>query len=280
MTSIPRELYRLYAHGQIIPFIGAGVSMSVTWQDGNGRQKRGVSWREMVDQAIEQLGFSPPELLRARGTDLQILEYFKLLHEGIAPLTNWMFAEMRAPDEALEQSALLSAIASMRACNVYYTTNYDAFLERSLRLNGREPIVISTETQMGQPQAGRTQVVKFHGDFDHPREMVVTESDYEKRLAFTTPMDFRLRSDILGRAVLFLGYSFRDSNVAYLFRLMNDFFDALPVNPTGRRAYIVVPDPSDFEIRLFRARNIEVIPISGRDMTGDTADFLRELTRS
>ena len=91
-------------------------------------------------------------------------------------------------------------------------------------------------------------------------------------------MDFRLRSDVLGRAVLFLGYSFRDPNVAYLFRLVNEHLDKLAVNPTGRRAYIVVADPSDFETRLYRARNIEVIGVSGRALADETAAVLRDLT--
>ena len=126
---------------------------------------------------------------------------------------------------------------------------------------------------MGQ-LASRPQVVKFHGDFNHPPQMVVTESDYEKRLAFQTEMDFRLRSDVLGRAVLFLGYSFRDANVAYLFRLVNEYFHGLPANPSGRRAYIVIADPSDFEIRLFRARNIEVIGVNGGRIIEDITSVL------
>jgi hypothetical protein len=130
---------------------------------------------------------------------------------------------------------------------------------------------------MAQSRPGRPQVVKFHGDFSHPRHMVVTESDYERRLAFDTAMDLRLRSDLLGKAVLFLGYSFRDANVSYLFRLVNEYFKDLPSSSTGRRAYILVPDPSDFETRLFRARNIEVIAIRGHEMTEDTTAVLRAI---
>lgn len=258
MNALPRELPRLYSEGRLIPFVGAGVSMSVRWTSGS-EARRGPSWSEMVDQAAQMMGFKDPNLLRVRGTDLQILEYFKLLNHGIAPLTNWMFAEMRAPEEALRGTPILESLARLEACNIYYTTNYDDFLERALSLHGRPPITVATEAHMGRGASTSPQVVKFHGDFNHPAHMVVTESDYEKRLSFSTAMDLRLRSDLLGRAVLFLGYSFRDANVAYLFRLVNDYFQALSVNPTGRRAYIIIADPSDFEIQLFRARNIEVL---------------------
>jgi len=132
---------------------------------------------------------------------------------------------------------------------------------------------------MTQPQRtlDACEVVKFHGDFEYPQYMVLSESDYEKRLTLETAMDYRLRSDLLGRVVLFLGYSFRDANVSYLFRRVNASFSKLPGSPTGRRAYITVTDPSDFEIELFRDRNIEVIAISGRDQTSDIASLLDEM---
>jgi hypothetical protein len=234
----------------------------------------------MVTQAAKILGFAEPQLLRSRGTDLQILEYFKLLNEGIAPLTNWMFAEMRAPDDAIRDSLVLTALAKLSACSTYYTTNYDNFIERALALQGRPATTIATEAHMGRTGNGVLEVVKFHGDFNHPSHMVVTESDYERRLAFSTAMDFRLRSDVLGRAVLFLGYSFRDANVAYLFSLVNEYFHRLTINPSGRRAYIVVADPSDFETRLFRARNIEVLGVDGSRIAEETAEILDAIGRS
>ena len=89
--NIPRELPQLYASGRILPFVGAGVSRSVHWTF-DGQNYQGPSWRELVDQAARDLGFENPDLIRARGTDLQVLEYFKLVKEGIAPLANWCTA--------------------------------------------------------------------------------------------------------------------------------------------------------------------------------------------
>ena len=50
----------------------------------------------MINQAAELLGATRPELLRLRGSDLQILEYFKILKGGLAPLTNWLSLEFSA----------------------------------------------------------------------------------------------------------------------------------------------------------------------------------------
>jgi hypothetical protein len=124
---------------------------------------------------------------------------------------------------------------------------------------------------------GGCQIIKFHGDLDHPSEIVLTESDYEKRLSLSTALDYRLRSDLLGRVLLFIGYSFRDPNVSYLFRLFTDHFTDKPGTLAGDRAYIITPDPSDFEMQLFQARKIRVIPVRGAHISEDIASILHEM---
>ena len=270
------EIRSLYRDGRLVPFIGAGLSMAVTWTVGGGGLRRGLSWGEMVDQATRMLGFEDPALVRVRGTDLQILEYFSLCRGGMTALTNWMFKETSAPDDALRASPVHKELAALDRCHLYYTTNYDDYLERSLQLCGRPAAVVAGERDMGMARDG-CEVVKFHGDFNNPAAMVCSESDYEHRLSLSTPMDRRLVSDLLGRALLFLGYSFRDPNVAYLFRRVTEQLGALPNTSSGRRAYIVVEEPSDFERRLFSARNIEVVPVSERTREADIADLLREI---
>lgn len=274
--TCPPELKWLYRDGRVIPFVGAGASMAVRWEVGTGLE-RGPSWREMVDQAARILGFDEADLLRVRGTDLQILEYFKARKGSFAELTNWLHLKMRPKDQDLASSVLHVALAQLTNCRHYYTTNYDDFLERSLSLAGRSPRVIRSERDLSANSDG-VQVVKFHGDFNAPDLMVLSESHYEERLLLNSPLDFKLRSDCLARAVLFVGYSFRDSNVAYIFRRINDVLGQLPDSFSGKRAYILVSHPSDFEMRLFQARNIEVIPLYGQDRATSIAEVLGEMS--
>lgn len=215
--------------------------------------------------------------MRVFATDLQILEYFKQKNAGqTAKLTNWLYKLMDPPDAALTASPIHSALARLSQCNLFYTTNYDNFIERAFRLHGRTNSVVAVEDEMGAEVNG-CRIIKFHGDLDHPEQIVLTESDYESRLSLSTAMDYRLRSDLLGRVILFLGYSFRDANVAYLFRLFTRQFWDQPGSLHGPRAYIVVPDPSDFEIQLFAARKIDVIPVEGSRITADIVCLLDEL---
>lgn len=275
-----RELYR---EGRLLPFVGAGASMSVRWKGDGDKIYQGVSWSQLVDQAARQLGFDDPDLLRDRGDDIQILEYYREVKGSLAELSNWLLRLMRPPDESLLSSDLHTSLASLVHCSVMYTTNYDDFLERALVLHGRSTRVVANEAQMAashQPGRDITEIVKFHGDFSSPERMVLSESDYYRRLRLSDEMDYRLRSDILGRALLFVGYSFRDWNVAYLFNLVQDVFGPLPDSPNGARAYILVPNPSAFEIKLFRARSIQVIPLTGSDPHAEIAGVLQEISRA
>ncbi len=272
----PPELRKHYRDGRLIPFVGAGVSMSVQWQK-NGAKTSGPSWAELVEQATKLLGFSEPYLARVRGTDLQILEYFKRKHAGqTAKLTNWLSQLMNPPDNDLKASSIHRELAGLEKCNLFYTTNFDNFLERAFQLHNRIPKVVAVEAQMGGGHT-KCEIIKFHGDLDHPDQIVLTESDYEKRISLATAMDHRLRADLLGHVILFLGYSFRDPNVSYLFRLFIDSFGDKPGSLPGRRAFIAVPEPSDFELELFDARRIQVIPVREHQQTEDITTLLTEM---
>ena len=249
--------------------------MSVKW---GTPAKRGPSWEELVNQATLILGSDMPELLRLRGTDLQILEYFRIVKGGnLAELTNWLSNEFSsASDEDIMTSPLFSELSLLSKCNLYYTTNYDDFVERALRNSERRSHVVTSEHTINHDRAA-VEVVKFHGDFNSPEQMVLSESQYMERMRLESPLDFKLRSDLLGRAVLFIGYSFRDANVAYIFHAVNRLFSLLPDSYSGRRAFILLSEPSEFERRLFHARNIDVIAVRKESIANAIADLLKEM---
>ncbi|WP_147162519.1 SIR2 family protein [Pararhodospirillum oryzae] len=249
--------------------------MSFKWQF-RGKDVTGPSWREMVNEACTIMNYPEPDLLRMRGSDLQILEYFGLTMGSFSPLTNWLVRRMDPSDRELSQSHLHQVLADLDRCNLFYTTNYDDFIERALKLKGRTVQAITSEREMvSGPKV--SQVVKYHGDFNRPEEMVFSERHYYRRMRFECPLDWKLRSDLLNRVLLFVGYSFNDMNVALLFELINATLNTLPDSTSGKRAYIISHNPSDFECKLFERRNVTVIPTYGNDRTAATANVLMEM---
>ena len=52
---------------------------------------------------------------------------------------------------------------------------------------------------------GVTRILKLHGDLDNENSLVLTETSYFERLPFESPVDIKLRSDTLGKSILFIG---------------------------------------------------------------------------
>ena len=106
--------------------------------------------------------------------------------------------------------------------------------------------------------------------------MVLSERHYYRRMQFDGALDWKFRSDLLNRVLLFIGHGFNDMNVALLFELINAALDTLPGSVSGKLAYIISHNPSDFEFKFFERRNVTVIATYGDDRTAATAKVVQD----
>jgi hypothetical protein len=107
---------------------------------------------------------------------------------------------------------LLSLSASL-----LYTPNQDNLFELTAAKYGRPYRRVVTLQDLSDATPGERLLIKYHGDLDHPETLVFGRRSYQARMAAEDhPLDIRLRADLLGKRLLFLGYSFRDENVAKL----------------------------------------------------------------
>lgn len=278
---IPDDLVTLIAEGRLIPFIGAGFSTA-----------HGLpGWDELlhhVAKEVKQNADSQPVPKYAEIVDscerdnLRVAEYLYLVTGGsIGPIRHAMSDVLRS-DAPLPRSTPHVELANLGAAQVY-TTNFDDLIERTYRELDLPVDVVSLPRDVAQSHANRTQVVKYHGDLRHDETLVITESQYYTRLEFESPMDLKFRSDLLGKAVLFIGYSFSDVNIRVIwFKLMQMMRDV----PEKDRlpSYIVRLRKDDVLDTLYEAVGLRTIVIDP-DGTAETeadksavlAEFMREL---
>ena len=101
--------------------------------------------------------------------------------------------------------------------NLIYTTNQDNIFELTARKYGRPYRRVVTLEDLSEAIPGERLLIKFHGDIDIPSSLVFGARSYQARIAAKDhPLDVKLRGDLLGKRLLFLGYSFSDENVAKL----------------------------------------------------------------
>ncbi len=189
----------------MILFAGAGLSMTVGLP----------SWHDVMDQIGEELGIERKDMQGPGASYHMLAEYHRIRNGSIGPLRSWMDRHWSVSAENVRSSRMHELIVSLDF-PIIYTTNYDRNIEAAFEAHGREYVKIASARDIAKARNAVPQIVKFHGDFDDDASLVVTETDYFDRLAFDSPLDIKLRSDALGRTVLFIGYSMMDINIRLL----------------------------------------------------------------
>jgi hypothetical protein len=248
-----------------ILFVGAGVSKNV-----------GVpTTDEIVTEIAKQLGHDP-ESFRALGDHRALAEYYKLVRGTLGPLRSWMDVTWHRNEVCVTESRIHRLIVEL-SFPIVYTTNYDRWLEKAYDAYGKPYTKIANVGDLLESRPGVTQIVKFHGDFDDDASLVLTEESFFERLDFQSALDIKLQSDVLGRPVLFIGYSLSDVNIRYLLYKLQRLWESSSFNALRPKSYIFLRAANPVQERVLHARGIEPIVSRSDDPGEGLYQFLSEL---
>ncbi len=135
------------------------------------------------------------------------------------------------------------------------------------------PQYTSEQIKKSRTKFNETFIVKFHGDFSDFNSIVYTENQFYERQNFEHPLDIRLRSEIVGRSVLFVGYSFSDPNIRYIWYKLNQLVQNIKYE-TPPKSYFVTYFNNPLQVELFKKRNIETILLNPMDKKGELEKLL------
>lgn len=254
-----------YRNRNVILFVGSGVSTNLGLP----------SWSELIDHIANELGYDP-EIYKTFGENLALAEYYRVIKGSIGPLRSWMDTNWHSKDVDLKTSEVHKLIANMKF-PIIYTTNYDRWLERSFDLHKKEYIKITSVSDITQIKDGITQIVKFHGDFDNDDTIVLDESSYYERLEFETPLDIKLRSDVLGKSVLFVGYSLTDVNLRFLFYKLAKLWKSNTRGGVQPRSYVFTHRPNPIQEAILDQWGINMITSDEDDPKKALINFFKGL---
>ena len=256
-----QNLVEALRNQNLLLFVGAGVSKNLGLP----------TWGGLIDQMANDLGYDR-DVFESLGDYLTLAEYYQSVKSSIGPLRSWMDRTFHDSAIKIEVSTIHRLIVEM-SCPLVYTTNYDSWLEQAFRLYNRPYTKIVNVGDFAGIREGITQIVKFHGDFEDDSSIVLTETSYFNRLGFESPLDIKLRADLLGRSILFIGYSLTDINIRYLLYKLNQLWECYPDPEVKPKSYIFLnrPNPVQEEVLLKRG----IIPIvSESDDPGDGLEWL------
>jgi hypothetical protein len=259
------QLREAYKSRRILLFVGAGVSMSLGLP----------SWRELIGHMAEELDYDP-EIFKTYGSDLTLAEFHRIKTGTIGPLRSWMDRAWHSDYVDIKNSRVHQLIVQA-GLDLIYTTNYDRWLEFAFDHYSVPYTKVAKAGDLLHVSPEKTQIVKFHGDFDDDASIVLDESSYFRRLQFETPLDIKLRSDLLGRSVVFIGYSLNDINIRYLlFRLAN-LWNGSSVAAAQPKSYLFSHRPNPIQEAVLKQWNIEMISSNIDQPESALIGFLEDL---
>lgn len=259
------ELLDAHCRGKLILFAGAGVSANLDLPN----------WGELTAHIAKELGFDP-EIFSTYGDYLALAEFYKRKKGSLGPLRSWMDVEWHRPDIDVTKSEIHKLITLGNFSRIY-TTNYDRWLEIAHEKFGVPYNKIASVADLVSVTEGHRQIVKLHGDFSDDESLVLDETSYFRRLNFDTPLDIKLRNDVLGNSVLFVGYSLRDINIRLLFYRLTEMWDRTVLSSARPKSYIFMNRPNPVTEEILRHWGIEMIVSEEDDPKQALTNFLKEL---
>jgi hypothetical protein len=261
------ELMHAYQTGKLVLFAGAGVSANLGLP----------SWDVLISRLAHELGYDPA-VFSSYGNYLALAEYYRRKKGTLGPLRSWMDREWHKPGIDVGGSEIHRLIA-LGDFSKIYTTNYDRWLEFAHDFHKIKYSKVASVADLVALTDGQRQIVKFHGDFDDDASIVLDETSYYERLDFESPLDIKLRHDVLGNSVLFIGYSITDLNIRLLFYRLTKMWGRHALASARPKSYLFTNRPNPVAEEVLGHWGIEMLVSEEDDRKKALTEFLSDLVQ-
>jgi hypothetical protein len=266
------ELKSSFHQGRLIPFVGAGFSMvdpdAPSWKGllEVVANDYGLSTDLVLNELTDNL--EQAEWLQRKWEEKKKNGYFTA--PGMTTdqadqaaeaqkVENKVATFLKPFPEIVKVPSLSAHRMMLEQFDRIYTTNYDKYFEdvaASLNIkvqkvpqNGAigtasihpylqrnkscNRITCMKGPKIGSPPDKACRLVKYHGDFELPGTLVLTETSYFKRLLDADAKDVLFAGDALFYDFVFLGYGFSDMSLKYTLQQLDRTFETLGNVSTG-----------------------------------------------
>ena len=271
--KIPKPVLKAAREGTLIPFIGSGFSQNL-----NSENLNLLNRDQLINVMAKKLEWNP-EVLKMQGDFYQIAQYYYLENnETISDLRRELNTQFETQEIDIKTSNVHSLIVDLNP-PIIYTSNWDQWIEQAFRKKNQKYKAIRSLLDLITLEEDQTPIVKFHGDFGGPDDkLILTEDSYFERLDFESELDIKFRADILEKTVIFMGYSFSDINMRYLWYKLTKLKDKIsPKRDKFPKSYIVSVVHNELQEKIFKEINLEVIKLIDADPKIAMEQFLEKL---
>ncbi len=209
------QLVDLMVAGEVVPFVGAGISASAGFSTWNQHLRHQGKTAHIPSERIEALLASG-----AYETVLEEIEAVRGREVFIQEIRDEFSRNLTIPDVVWRISELFS--------DTVITTNYDRLLEQSFETGevGRVQ-VINGLNALEQRDPKKITVIKLHGDIQNPKRCILSKNQYDEAygngsLNMHKPIPKLLAYHYKSSSLLFLGCSLSNDRTVQVFRKIRE----------------------------------------------------------
>ncbi|MGP1256753.1 MAG: SIR2 family NAD-dependent protein deacylase [Kiloniellales bacterium] len=200
---------RLYS-GDVLPFVGAGVSVSGGFS----------SWKDHLKHQGQTAGLNAEDVAKALGEG----RYEEIIDQIEASLGHDVFVQ-DIRDEFDRTGSIPSTVYLLAELfkDTVITTNYDRLLEQAYDVGEPDPVqIITSANATDLPEPDKVTVIKLHGDIRQPQQCILSKNQYDAaygnehidlELPIPKVLDYHFRNNSL----LFLGCSLQNDRTVQVF---------------------------------------------------------------
>jgi hypothetical protein len=244
-----RDFSKAIINDEAALFIGAGLSAGAGF----------VNWRGLLRDIAADLQLKIDE-----EHDLIALAQYEYNRNNNRSRLNRRIVEEFRDRAALSDSHRWIARLPV---DTIWTTNYDTLLERAFSDAAKTVDVKHRQADLLHrlPHSDVT-ILKMHGDVNHADEAVLIKDDYERYETKRGLFVGRLQGDLSWRHFLFLGFSFTDPNIDYVFSRLRCLLVEKAENQPPRYCILRRPKPPKHSVKDYaklkaqHARDVRHLP--------------------
>ncbi len=262
-----REIRAAQRANRLVLFVGAGVSAN-----------SGIpTWDKLIQKIALEIGYDNCHQCKIRKADCPKADCryrYVFLQQDFVRIPDY-FSDSFSPGRQDEYYQFLKNALHLKDAKPnpideeifkimphhIITTNFDTLLEDTTASNrGLYDVIRQDEDLLRYPSD--RYIIKMHGDFTHPKSIVLKEADYleyENTHPLTSAF---IRSLLINHTFVFLGYGLNDYNLNLIIGWINYFRKAANAPSSVRNFLITDKVPVSFEKRRLENRGITVISLN------------------
>ncbi|MDX9901714.1 MAG: tetratricopeptide repeat protein [Aliarcobacter sp.] len=230
--NLPQSLIDTIKNNNLIPFVGAGVSMGIKDTQNNRIFK---SWTNSLLDAVQILKNENEDAKARRiesGLEIQPIDYLEIaseIHKYLNSHWNKYFTQtFDKSTKDINQDSLNIAKEILKINNLVITTNYDNVLKWACE-NKNDLIEWDKKALYGQVDSLKQTPAKqtiwyLHGKISNPDNIVFTKESYEETYKENSGAIEVLKSHLLTKSFIFCGFSLDDPYIKMQMEKLKSIF--------------------------------------------------------